>query len=112
MVLNSSDKYKRSDVQSFNGPLNEFRSKYGNDTNYTQFANNINTFKNEYVKVMTGSGQATDSARAEADHMINPTMTHDQVKAGISAMKQEMQQVREDAIKQARRSSSEQPRNP
>ena len=112
MVLNSSDKYKRSDVQAFNGPLNEFRSKYGNDTNYTQFANNINTFKNEYVKVMTGSGQATDSARAEADHMINPTMTHDQVKAAISAMKQEMQQVREDAIKQARGSSSEQTRNP
>lgn len=108
MVEKASANYKRSDSPLINRGINAYRSDVAGDPNYQKYANDIATFKNEYVKVMTGSGQATDAARNEADHMINPAMSHEQILAGISEMKKEMERVRESAIQSARESSTKQ----
>lgn len=112
MVEKASENYARSGAPMANRTLNYYRANISGDPAYQKLNNDITTFKNEYVKVMTGAGQATDSARAEADHLVNIDMGHDQLMAGIGEMKKEMQSVRENAIKEARQSSSAQTRNP
>lgn len=106
MVEKASANYERTGSPLANRSLNAFRSNVLGDPKYQKLQNDITTFKNEYVKVMTGSGQATDSARAEADHLVNVDMSHEQLLAGMSEMKKEMTQVRESAIAAARQSSS------
>ena len=107
MVLASSKAYKRTGSPMLNEPLNLYRDRVNGDTNLQDLRTNITTFKSEYVKVMSGSGQATDSAREEADHLINLSMPHDQLTSGMNQMKKEMKGAREDAIKQARALSSD-----
>lgn len=106
MVEKASQAYSRSSSPMINRSINFYRSNIAGDPKYQKLQNDITTFKNEYVKVMTGAGQATDSSRAEADHLVNSDMSHDQLMAGIAEMKKEMQQVREAAIAATRQSSS------
>lgn len=102
----SSD-YQRTGSPLLNKTLNEYRSTIAGDPKLAAFSAGLNTFKNEYTKVMTGAGQSTDAARAEADHLVNTNMSHEQLMAGMAQMKAEMQQVREKAISDVRSSSSE-----
>lgn len=108
MVEKASASYDRSSSPLVNRTMNYYRSNISGDPKYQKLQNDITTFKNEYVKVMTGAGQATDSARGEADHLVNIDMSHDQLMAGMSEMKKEMQQVRESAIAATRKGSNEQ----
>lgn len=112
MLTKSSEAYARSTSPIVNRNLNEFRSQVEGDPKFAAFAANLNTFKNEYIKVMTGAGQSTDAARAEADHLVNTSMSHEQLMAGVDQLKQEMQNVRENAIKAARQESSAQTKSP
>ena len=112
MLEKSSSAYSRSASPLVNRSLNEFRSNVEGDPKFAAYAANLNTFKNEYTKVMTGAGQATDAARAEADHLVNTSMSHEQLMAGMDQLKQEMQNVRENAIKAARQDSGESTRKP
>lgn len=108
MVENASKNYDRSSSPLANRSINAFRSNIMGDPKYQKLQNDVTTFKNEYVKVMSGAGQATDSSRAEADHLVNTDMSHEQLMAGMSEMKKEMQQVREQAIQATRADSSQQ----
>lgn len=108
MVQKASEAYPRSSSPLINRSINAYRANISGDPNYQKLQNDITTFKNEYVKVMTGAGQATDSSRAEADHLVNSDMSHEQLMAGMSEMKKEMQKVREEAIAAARQSSGQQ----
>lgn len=67
------------------------------DADVTNFNTALTTFKNEYAKIMsgaTGAQGSTDSARHEADTLINPNMSQTQIMGGIKVMKQEMENRR------------------
>jgi hypothetical protein len=101
-VEDISKGYDRTSSPLANKGINAYRSAIQGDPQLSKLSTAVNTLKNEYTKVMTGSGQSTDAARAEADHLININMGHDQLMASIGQMKAEMEQAREGAIQQSR----------
>lgn len=63
------------------------------DPDVAKFNTAVETFKNEYAKIMsgaTGAQGSTDASRREADGLINPNMSKAQIIANIALMKQEM----------------------
>lgn len=65
----------------------------GGDADVSKFDTALNTFKNEYAKVMSGGYGAagtSDSMRHEADQLISPNMSREQILGNIQVMKQDM----------------------
>lgn len=79
------------------------RKEIAGDPDVTAFNAALTTFKNEYAKIMsgqTGAAGTSDSARAEADELINNSMTPDQIRKTIQTMKMEMENRRTSLIDQ------------
>lgn len=70
------------------------RAAITGDPDVTAYNTAIQTVVNEYAKVMAGgtgsSAASSDSARAEAAHLLNNAQTPQQVQAAINTMRQEM----------------------
>lgn len=70
------------------------RASIQGDPDVTAYNTAIQTVVNEYAKVMAGgtgsSAASSDSARAEAGHLLNTAQTPQQVKAAIQTMRAEM----------------------
>jgi hypothetical protein len=70
------------------------------DPNVSAFDGAITSFKNEYAKVMSGGsasggGASTDSARNEADRLINRNQSPAQIRKNIETMKKSMENRRQ-----------------
>lgn len=71
---------------------NYIKGSYAGDPDVAAFQTAIQTVKNEYAKIQSGSiGNApvTDSARREAEHMLDPSQTPAQLMANFNYMVQE-----------------------
>lgn len=92
IVLDVSSKFPRSEIQSLNRWWTTGKKEFGSPQ-ATQYANAINTFAEEYAKVMAGSNgtaAATDSARQRAHELINEGFTNNQLEGNVALMKREM----------------------
>jgi hypothetical protein len=74
---------------------NSARTGVFNDPDASAFQTAVESFKNEYVKVLStqggmSGGMSSDAARREADQYINPRLSKDQIRANINVMRQSM----------------------
>lgn len=74
---------------------NSVRKGVFNDPDASAFQTAVESFKNEYVKVLSttggmSGGMSSDAARREADQYINPNLSQQQIEANIGVMKQSM----------------------
>jgi len=96
LVLSLADKgTAKGGPSMLNRWQQSIRTGVFNDPNVTAFQTAVESFKNEYVKVLSttggmSGGMSSDAARREADAYINPNLTEDQLKANIAVMKQSM----------------------
>lgn len=92
IVSSVAAKVDRTGIPIFNKWIQAGRAATG-DPSVTNLNNAVNTFAEEFAKVMTGqtSGAATDSARQLAHTYINSAMSPDQLAGAINLMKMEMQ---------------------
>lgn len=88
-----SGKFNRSKVPLINRALIAGQTQIAGDPAATQFLNAVQTFQNEYAKVMSGSmgsAAATDFALKEAQKLINAAMNKEQFKAAAAVSRREM----------------------
>ncbi len=81
-------------VPVFNKPLRAFETSVAGDPKLSQFATYLKSTQNEYARILSQpnlAGQLTDSARSEAEQLIDPKATVPQIVASIQALKQEGQ---------------------
>lgn len=92
IALDVSNKFPRGEVQSLNQWWTTGKKQFGS-SEAQQYANAINTFAEEYAKVMSGSSgsqASTDSARKTAHEMISTGLSNGQMADTIALMKREM----------------------
>lgn len=68
------------------------KGEYGGDPDVSAFNTAVQTIKNEYAKIQSGSignTPVSDASRKEAEGMINPNMTPQQLLANFNYMKRE-----------------------
>ena len=82
-------KLENSDFVPWNKMVNAWQLKTG-DPKVVAYGGAINTIVNEFTKVLVGSGQTTDAARAHTEEMLNSAYSYDQLKLVLHTMKQEM----------------------
>jgi hypothetical protein len=76
----------------FNKPLRAFEKQVAGDPNMSQVATYLQSVQNEYARIIAQpnlSGQLTDSARHEAEQLLDPNATVPQMLASIRALKTE-----------------------
>ena len=76
----------------FNKPLRAFASSVSGDPNMSQFATYLQSVQNEYGRIISQpnlAGQLTDSARREAESLIDPKATVPQIIASVQALTNE-----------------------
>lgn len=101
IALEMSDKVDRTGSPIINKWINAGRKNVLGDPDVTRLNNAVETFTNEYAKVMSGSsgGQATTvSMQQHAREMLSGAMTKDQFKQTVDLMKREMTETRETAF--------------
>lgn len=79
-------------IPVFNKPLRAFTKSVEGDQNLSKFATYLQSVQNEYARIISQpnlSGQLTDSARHEAEALIDPKATVPQIVASIEALQQE-----------------------
>ena len=94
LALSLAKKGEGTGLPAFNKWLQAGRTATG-DPDVTSFNSAIVSFKNEYARIMSsggaGTGAATsDSARHEADGLVNSAMSPAQLEQTIATMKQSM----------------------
>lgn len=101
IALEMSSKVDRTGVPLVNKWVNAGRVALAGDPDVSRLNNAVETFTNEYAKVMSGSsgGQATTvSMQEHARKMLSGAMTKEQFSGVIDLMKREMTQTRETAF--------------
>jgi hypothetical protein len=81
-------------IPVFNQPVRAFAKSVSGDPNMSQFATYLTSVQNEYGKILNNpnlAGQLTDSARREAQALIDPSATTKQVVASLQALRSEGQ---------------------
>jgi hypothetical protein len=79
-------------VPIFNKPFRTFEKDVAGDPNLSQFSTYLKSVQNEYARIISQpnlAGQLTDSARHEAEVLIDPKSTVPQIVASIQALKNE-----------------------
>ena len=79
-------------VPAFNGPIRDLAKTFGGSADVSQFATYLRSVQNEYGKIIAQpnlSGQLTDSARKEAEQLIDPKATVKQIMASLQALRNE-----------------------
>lgn len=93
LVRQYSDAFARTGSPAANVPLSHLADQMRGNTQVIQLRNAARSAATEYARVLSGSTGAagiTDSARTEADSMINENMTPAQIVAAIATMEQGM----------------------
>lgn len=93
LALEASARVQRTGSPILNSILQQARLHGTGDPSATQLETAVNSFVEEYAKVMSGStggAAATDSARAQAHAMMNTGMTIPQIQAAAQQMTAEM----------------------
>lgn len=94
IIKDLSKQVPRTAYPIINAALQSGRTKISGDENATKLANAIETFSEEYAKVMNGttgsSAAATDSSRAAAKRLINTAMSQGTMSSVLDLMKKEM----------------------
>ena len=93
LAVAASERVQRTGSPIINDMLLEARRRGVGDPDVQQLTIAIETFAEEYAKVMsgaTGGAAATDSAREQAHRMINSSMTTEQIRAVSQQMRAEM----------------------
>jgi hypothetical protein len=81
-----------SGVPVFNGPLRDLAKKFGGSPEVSQFSTYLKSVQNEYARIISQpnlAGQLTDSARKEAEQLIDPNATVQQIMASLQALRNE-----------------------
>lgn len=76
----------------FNKPLRTFAKDVTGNANLSQFATYLQSVQNEYARIISQpnlAGQLTDSARHEAETLLNPNATVPQILSSIDALQKE-----------------------
>jgi hypothetical protein len=79
-------------VPLFNKPLRAFASSVSGDPNMSRVATYLQSVQNEYARIIAQpnlAGQLTDSARHEAEALLDPKATVPQILASIDALQKE-----------------------
>lgn len=93
LAVAASERVGRTGSPIINDIMLEARRRGTGDPDVQQLTIAIETFAEEYAKVMsgaTGGAAATDSAREQAHRMINSSMTVEQIRAVSEQMRAEM----------------------
>lgn len=95
LVLSLTDKGAAGATPVFNKWIQGARTGVFGDPDSSKFQTAVESFKNEYVKVLSttggmSGGMSSDAARREADAYINPNLTKGQIKANIGVMRRSM----------------------
>lgn len=95
LVLSLTDKGAAGATPVFNKWIQGARTGVFGDPDSSKFQTAVESFKNEYVKVLSttggmSGGMSSDAARREADAYINPNLTKAQIKANIGVMRRSM----------------------
>lgn len=105
LVLSLTDKGAAGGTPVFNKWMQGARTGVFGDPDASKFQTAVESFKNEYVKVLStqggmSGGMSSDAARREADTYINPNLSKAQIKANIEVMRKSMEN-RTNAINEA-----------
>ncbi len=106
IIRDLSAKVPRTKWPIINGVLQAGRTDIAGDANATQLANAIETFSEEYAKIMNGatgsSAAASDSSRAAAKRLINTAMNAGTMDKVLTLMQREMSLTMQgyDAVKE------------
>ncbi len=76
----------------FNKPLRSFQKDVLGNTDLSQFGTYLQSVQNEYARIISQpnlAGQLTDSARKEAETLLDPKSTVPQMLASLQALKNE-----------------------
>lgn len=79
-------------IPIFNQPLRSFEQNVLGDKNLSQFATYLKSVQNEYARIVSQpnlAGQLTDSARNEAQTLLDPKATIPQMLGSIEALQKE-----------------------
>lgn len=94
IIQELSAKVPRTSMPIINAALQSGRTEITGDSNATQLANAIETFTEEYAKIMGGStgsaAGATDSSRAAAKRLLNTAMSKGTMNDVLALMQREM----------------------
>ncbi len=94
IIKELSAKVPRTTYPIINSALQSGRTKITGDENATKLANAIETFSEEYAKIMNGAtgsaAAATDSSRSAAKRLINTGMNQGTMQGVLDLMKREM----------------------
>lgn len=94
IIADLSSKVPRTSFPLINAALQSGRTNITGDANATKLANAIETFTEEYAKVMNGStgssAASSDSSRAAAKRLISTAMSKGTMTQVIDLMKREM----------------------
>lgn len=94
IIKDLSAKVPRTSFPIINAAIQAGRTNITGDENATKLANAIETFSEEYAKVMNGStgsvAAASDSSRAAAKRLINTAMSKGTMSSVLDLMKREM----------------------
>lgn len=100
-VLDTLKQVDRGNVQMLNQAFASGRTQFGN-ANETRYAAAINSFVNEYARVIAGgTNQTTDASRAEAMSLINRAQSPEQVKAVVDQLGNKETQIVKGASEEA-----------
>lgn len=92
LLQKTLDKIPDIGVPLFNKPLRLFATSVSGDPNMSQFATYLQSVQNEYGRIIAQpnlAGQLTDSARKEAEALLDPKATVPQIIASVQALKNE-----------------------
>jgi hypothetical protein len=94
IIRELSKKVPRTSMPLINSALQAGRTEITGDANATMLANAIETFSEEYAKIMNGatgsSAAASDSSRAAAKRLINTAMSAGTMDKVLDLMQREM----------------------
>lgn len=94
IIQELSAKVSRTSMPIINAALQSGRTEITGNSNATQLANAIETFTEEYAKIMGGStgsaAGATDSSRAAAKRLLNTAMSKGTMTDVLALMQREM----------------------
>jgi hypothetical protein len=92
LLKQTLDKLPDIGSKIFNQPLRAFSKNVLGDKNLSQFATYLQSVQNEYARIIAQpnlSGQLTDSARHEAEQLLDPNATVPQILGSIEALRKE-----------------------
>ncbi len=93
IVLETSEKFGRTNFMPINKALKSFEDNTGS-TESRQFGAALNSFINAYARAISPSGVPTVSDKDHAREMLSTADSHEQVKAILGTLNQEMEAAR------------------